>query len=116
MPLQQWISELNAATTELDIVRVVSGFLRQVRRTSGVPDQCLPDAPGTLAEIRRAASALTRCRFDSTAPSDRDAYQQMLIFFSLAVDRIAMLEARGILLPLMQTLGLGNRGGHPAPG
>ena len=115
MPLQKWITELNAATTELDIVRVVSRFVREVRRTSTVPDQCLPNPPGTLADIKRAASALTRCRLDSTATADREAYQNLLIFFSIAVDRIDMLEARGILVPLMNSLGLGTRGGMPAP-
>ena len=116
MPLNQWIAELNAATTELDIVRVVSGFVRQVRRTSNVPDQCIPEAPRDLGSIRRAATALTRCRVDSQAAADREAYEQLLIFFSLAVDRIAMLETRGILMPLMKSFGLASRGGLPAPG
>ena len=115
MPLHQWISELNAATTEVEIVGVVSGFVRQVRRTSSVPDQCLPLVPGNVAEIRRAAASLTSCRFDGDS-RDRESYQQLLVFLSLAVDRINMLEARGILLPIINSLGLGNRNGMPAPG
>ena len=116
MPLQQWIAELNAASTEVEIVNVVNGFVRQVRRTSNVPEQCLPAAPGTVDEIRKAASALTRCSIDGHNPADREAYQQLLVFLSLAVDRINMLETRGLLMPLINSLGIRNPGGMPAAG
>ncbi|HYC36083.1 MAG TPA: hypothetical protein VEC19_06655 [Usitatibacter sp.] len=106
MPLHQWIPELNAATTEEGIVGVVASYVKHVRKTSSVPQQCLPTAPDSVAGIRRAAAALAHCRFDSTDPVDREAYQQLLIFLSLAVDRIAMLEARGILLPLVNAFGM----------
>ena len=101
MNLPEWISELNAATTERDIVTVMDAFVKQMRHVSALPEQCLPKEAGNTDEIRRTAKCLAELRIDaSSGPGEREAYQQLLILFSLAVDRIAMLEARGLLVPM----------------
>ena len=94
---QKWITELNQAFTEERLVAVASGFLGEVRRSKEVPDECLPAEPGSAVEIRKAASALAHLRMSSNCSGGGDKYQQLLILFSLAADRIAMLETRGIL-------------------
>lgn len=101
MPLQEWVSELNAASTERDLVAVMGAFVRDARRKTRLPESCLPSEPASVAEIRKAAACLADLRIAPTADNgDRDAYQQLLILFSLAADRIAMLETRGLLVPL----------------
>lgn len=101
MNLREWISELNASTTELDIVAVMDAFVKQLRHVSTLPEECMPRETGNTAEIRRTAKCLAELRIDaSTSTADREAYQDLLILFSLAVDRIGMLEARGLLVPL----------------
>jgi hypothetical protein len=101
MNLREWISELNAATSELDIVGVMDAFVKQMRHVSTLPEQCMPREAGNAGEIRRTAKCLADLRIDAaTNQADREAYQNLLILFSLAVDRIAMLEARGLLVPL----------------
>ena len=101
MNLPEWISELNAATTERDIVTVMDAFVKQMRHVSELPAHCLPDGAGNTGEIRRTAKCLAELRIDAAAsPDTRDTYQKLLILFSLAVDRIALLEARGLLVPL----------------
>jgi hypothetical protein len=102
MNLPEWISELNAATTERDIVTVMDAFVKQLRNVGELPEQCLPREAGNAGEIRRTAKCLADLRIDASASADtRDTYQHLLILFSLAVDRIAMLEARGLLVPLI---------------
>ena len=101
MPLQEWVSELNAAVTERDLVAVMGAFVRDARRKTRVPESCLPSEPASVAEIRKAAACLADLRIAPNAGNgDRDAYQQLLILFSLAADRIAMLETRGLLVAL----------------
>jgi hypothetical protein len=101
MNLPEWISELNAATTERDIVTVMDAFVKQMRHVSALPEQCMPKDAGNTDEIRRTAKCLAELRIDANSgPGEREAYQQILILFSLAVDRIAMLEARGLLVPM----------------
>jgi hypothetical protein len=101
MNLREWISELNAATTERDIVAVMDAFVKQMRHVGDLPEQCLPREAGSAGEIRRTAKCLAELRIDASAsPDTRDLYQKLLILFSLAVDRIAMLEARGLLVPI----------------
>ena len=113
MNLREWISELNAATTERDIVAVMDAFVKQMRHVSELPEQCLPREAGNAGEIRRTAKCLAELRIDASASADaRDAYQQLLILFSLAVDRIAMLEARGLLVPIAP---IGRVGYQPRP-
>lgn len=100
MLLREWISELNAACNERELVDVVGAFVAGMRREGRVPAQCLPELPGNAEEIRQSAAWLARLQVSScTEDGDRIAYQQLLVLFSLAVDRIAMLEARGLLLP-----------------
>ena len=94
---QKWITELNQAFTEERLVAVASGFLGEVRRSNEVPDECLPAEPRSAVDIRSAASALAHMRMASNCSGGQDKYQQLLILFSLAADRIGMLEARGIL-------------------
>ena len=107
MNLREWISELNAAVTERDIVAVMDAFVKQMRHVSALPEQCLPREAGNTDEIRRTAKCLAELRIDaSTDRGGREAYQQLLILFSLAVDRIGMLEARGLLVPLRPVGGL----------
>lgn len=102
MNLREWISELNAATNERDIVAVMDAFVKQMRHVSSLPEQCLPHEAGNAGEIRRTAKCLAELRLDASADTGaREAYQNLLILFSLAVDRIGMLEARGLLIPLI---------------
>ena len=102
MNLREWISELNAATTEPDIVAVMDAFVKQMRHVGELPEQCLPHGAGSAAEIRRTAKCLADTRIDASAGAGaREAYQDLLILFSLAVDRINMLEARGLLVPFV---------------
>lgn len=116
MQLPEWISELNTAVTERDLVAVVSAFLKQVRQSRTLPDECLPEEPGNALEIRRAASWLTQLRLGSCVGSgDPGPYQQVLIMFGLAADRIAMLEARGLLVPLRVTPPTAVAGRRPTP-
>ena len=101
MNLREWISELNAATSERDIVAVMDAFVKQMRHVGELPEECLPREAGNAGEIRRTAKCLAELRIDASAgPEARDTYQQLLILFSLAVDRIAMLETRGLLVPI----------------
>jgi hypothetical protein len=101
MPLREWVSKLNAATTERELVAVMGSFVREARLRTRVPESCLPAEPANVAEIRKAAACLADLRIAPSAGSgDRDAYQQLLILFSLAADRIAMLETRGLLVSL----------------
>jgi hypothetical protein len=101
MNLPEWISELNAAVSERDIVAVMDAFVKQMRHVSTLPEQCLPREAGNAGEIRRTAKCLAELRIEAGADSGtREAYQHLLVLFSLAVDRIAMLEARGLLVPL----------------
>ena len=102
MNLREWISELNSATTERDIVSVMDAFVKQMRHVSTLPEECMPREAGNAAEIRRTAKCLADTRIDAAADTNaRAAYQDLLILFSLAVDRIAMLEARGLLVPFV---------------
>ena len=111
MNLREWISELNAAVTERDIVAVMDAFVKQMRRSSALPEECMPKQAGNVDEIRSTAACLANLRVDPGADcADREAYQQLLVLFSLAVDRIAVLEARGLLIPLGTGFGL-----HPRP-
>jgi len=100
MQLREWISELNAASTECALVDVVGAFVKAMARDGTLPEHCLPDVPGNATEIRRTAAALARLQVSScTGDDERGAYHQLLVLFSLASDRIAMLEARGLLVP-----------------
>ena len=106
MNLREWISELNAATNERDIVAVMDSFVKQMRHVSTLPEQCMPREAGNAGEIRRTAKCLAELRMDASADTGtRAAYQDLLILFSLAVDRIGMLEARGLLVPLIPRAG-----------
>jgi hypothetical protein len=101
MQLREWVAELNSATTERELVAVMGAFVRDARRRTRVPESCLPAEPASVAEIRKAASCLADLRIAPNADhGDRDAYQQLLVLFSLAADRIAMLETRGLLVAL----------------
>jgi hypothetical protein len=101
MNLREWISELNAATTERDIVSVMDAFVKQMRIGSAIPEECMPRSAGNASEIRRAAKCLAEMRIDAATGADaRETHQDLLVLFSLAVDRINMLEARGLLIPL----------------
>jgi len=101
MQLREWMAQLNAATTERELVGVMGAFLRDARRRTRVPESCLPAEPASVAEIRKAASCLADLRIaPNVGHGDRDAYQQLLVLFSLAADRIAMLEPRGLLVAL----------------
>ena len=102
MNLREWISELNAATNERDIVAVMDAFVKQMRITGTIPEACMPREAGNADEIRRTAKCLAEMRMDASADvAAREAYQNLLILFSLAVDRIGMLETRGLLVPLI---------------
>ena len=102
MNLPEWISELNAATNERDIVAVMDAFVKQMRIMSSLPEQCMPREAGNTDEIRRTARCLAEMRLDASADANaREGYRNLLILFSLAVDRIGMLEARGLLVPLI---------------
>lgn len=101
MQLREWVAELNAATTERELVAVMGALVRDARRRTRVPESCLPAAPASVAEIRKAATCLADLRIAPNADNgDRDAYQQLLVLFSLAADRIGMLETRGLLVSL----------------
>lgn len=101
MQLREWVAELNSATTERELVAVMGAFVRDTRSRTRVPESCLPAEPASVAEIRKAASCLADLRIAPNAGhGDRDAYQQLLVLFSLAADRIAMLETRGLLVAL----------------
>jgi hypothetical protein len=99
MQLREWVSELNSAVTERELVSVMGAFVRDARSRTHVPESCLPAEPASVAEIRKAAACLADLRVTPGAENgDRDAYQQLLVLFSLAADRIAMLETRGLLV------------------
>lgn len=101
MQLREWVGELNAATTERELVAVTGALVRDARRKTRLPESCLPSEPASVAEIRTAAACLAGLRIAPGADNgDRDAYHQLLVLFSLAADRIAMLETRGLLVSL----------------
>ena len=100
MQLGQWISELNAAVTERDLVAVMRAFFRQVVHTTTLPEHCLPAEPGNAAEIRRAASWLGALQLTDCANNGNGrAFEQLATLFRLAAERVTMLEARGMLIP-----------------
>ena len=98
MPLREWMGALNGADSEADLARVMGDFVKQVRASSNLPPECLPSEPANAEDIRREAAFLTRLQFGSRVNnSDLDRYQQLMILFSLAVDRLSMLEGRGMI-------------------
>jgi len=114
MQLRDWICQLNTAVTERDLVVVVSAFFRQVRGTTAVPDECLPAEPGNAAEIRDAASWLSRLHLTSCVEErTREAFTQLATLFHLAAERVAVLEARGLLVPFGRAGG--RRAGYARP-
>ena len=98
MQLREWVSALNRTDSEESLARLVSDFVRKVRGASGIPADCLPAEPASGDDIRTQAAYLTRMEYGQRiAPKDYDLYQQMMVLFSLAVDRLSMLETRGII-------------------
>ena len=98
MRLRESIEALNAADTEQALARLMSDFVGKVRRSSEIPEECMPVEPVTAEDIRIQAAHLTRLQCTSRVESkDIDLYQQLMILFSLAVDRLSMLEGRGII-------------------
>jgi hypothetical protein len=98
MQLREWMGGLNRADSEESLARLVGDFVKKVRGASGIPEDCLPAEPANGDDIRAQAAHLTRLQCgDRIAPKDYDLYQQMMVLFSLAVDRLSMLETRGII-------------------
>lgn len=98
MQLREWMGALNRADREETLAGLMSSFVRKVRSSSDIPEDCLPAEPASADDIRTQAAYLTRLDCAARiAAQDRDLYQQLMILFSLAVDRLSMLEGRGII-------------------
>jgi len=98
MPLREWMGALNGAGSEEELARVMGDFVKQVRSASHLPGEYMPREPVNAEDIRREAEFLTRLQVPhGVANADLDFYQQLMILFSLAVDRLSMLEGRGII-------------------
>jgi hypothetical protein len=95
MILQRWLDELRGAGSEDDVVR----FARAKRDRA--PEGALPAPIARHAldsgnDVREVAASLAA--IPASTALDSDLLQQLLIVFSLATDRLADLERRGIVL------------------
>ncbi|HUP28638.1 MAG TPA: hypothetical protein VM122_00590 [Usitatibacter sp.] len=100
MQLREWMGALNRADSEESLARLVGDFVKKVRSSSDIPVDCLPAEPASGDDIRIQAAHLTRLHCGPRiAHKDHDLYQQMMVLFSLAVDRLSMLEGRGLIPP-----------------
>jgi len=95
MILQRWLEELRGAMSEQDVVSFARGKLERA------PEQALPGAIAHHAlrsanDVREVAASLAA--LPASASQDSDLVQQLLIVFSLAADRLADLERRGMVV------------------
>jgi hypothetical protein len=98
MQLREWMGALSSADSAEGLARLMGDFVKKVRVASAIPEDCLPAEPQSADDIRAQAAYLTRLQCGQRiAPKDRDLYQQLMVLFSLAVDRLSMLEGRGII-------------------
>jgi hypothetical protein len=94
MVLQRWLDELRSATSEEDVVRFARSKLERAVGDA-LPPEIARHGLATGNDVREMAAGLA-----AVAPSDSDGSdltQQMLIVFSLATDRLADLERRGMV-------------------
>jgi hypothetical protein len=96
MILQNWLDELRLAMSEQDVV----AFARAKR--DRVASQRLPAAVAAHPlrdgnDVREVAASLAA--LPPATSNDFDLMQQLLIVFSLAVDRLSDLERRGMVAP-----------------
>lgn len=94
MILQNWLDELRLAMSEQDVV----SFART--KLDRVPPQRLPASVAAHPlhdgnDVREVAASLAE--LPPATSHDFDLMQQLLIVFSLAVDRLSDLERRGIV-------------------
>jgi hypothetical protein len=96
--LSTWLQELGKAQTEGEVVAFACDQLARIR--AGQPFAGALDAQAILDadDIREIASQLASMPFRYNAPGhEMDVDQQVLILFSLATDRLAQLEGRGMV-------------------
>ena len=95
MILQRWLEELRGAMSEQDVVSFAQGKLERA------PAEALP-APiahhplRDANDVREVAASLAA--LPASRSKDSDLVQQLLIVFSLAADRLADLERRGMVV------------------
>ena len=95
MILQRWLEELRGAMSEQDVVSFARGKLERA------PDQALPNPIArhpvrNANDVREVAAGLAA--LPASTSNDSDLVQQLLIVFSLATDRLADLERRGMVV------------------
>jgi hypothetical protein len=92
MILQKWLEELRTAHGEQEVVAFARAKLERVQRDR-LPEPIASHALASAEDVRTIAAMLAAV----PQAASNDLLQQLLIVFSLATDRIAELERRGML-------------------
>jgi hypothetical protein len=96
--LQAWLEQLRAAKTEQEVVAFARSHLERVKATGHVPEPLEGRAVDDGNDVRAIASTLARAPSTRGDPRvEADLFQQMLILFSLATDRLSQLTAQGAI-------------------
>ena len=92
-----WLKELREAPSVGAVVTFASAQLERMRSGGRLPPCVAEHAVDGPGDVREIASELAHRPFVYDAPGyEHRVDQQLLILFSLAADRLAQLEGRGV--------------------
>ena len=98
--LSMWVEELRQAKSAEEVVTFAARHLERVKAEGDAPLAVAHYRVGEAEDVREIAAALAHQPFMYNAPGfEGVADQQLLILFSLATDRLAQLEGRGLARP-----------------
>lgn len=94
MILQKWLHELRGAMNEHDVVAFARGKLERAP-ADALPDAIARHSMASANDVREVAASLAA--LPPSTSNGSDLLQQLLLVFSLATDRLADLERRGMV-------------------
>jgi hypothetical protein len=95
MVLQRWLEELRGATSEQDVVAFAQSKLERAS-AEALPGSIPRQRVASANDVREIAASLAA--LPAAASKGSDLAQQLLLVFSLATDRLADLERRGMVV------------------
>lgn len=94
MILQRWLQELRGAMSEQDVVAFARGKLERAS-PEALPAAIAHHPVASGNDVREVAASLAA--LPPSTSNGSDLVQQLLLVFSLATDRLADLERRGMV-------------------